>query len=518
MAEEWIPNRYISEQMQELLGIIKELYPEADVTEIEEKAREGKIPNPFILESAKEEWKRALAGLIHLTNFNALVILLPHILTDYLREKTDKKRSQLSNFIKAASGAFNKAIKLLAPLSKTLDIAIDGVRSIGVLLKIARISGIDEDVLFIITLFFDAIAHQTPLKQIILLNNAAASCGETDQLDLALIMLDEAEKICRSEIEQGNRKLMRELGPILLNKGHALYGMQRYDEALQNYIEAENVYKELARKGDKDAKIGLARAAANKGRVYYTQKKLDIAKKMFEDAENHFKPAVDEGKHVGEYVDVIIDKSQVLKDMNKFDDALKELEKAEKIVNENVEKGMDILRDKLVTISLVRGRIYNAMKKFSDAVNEYSKAEEICRGLIRIGRSYLLPLLPPILTEKTVALEAAGKIDDALTASESAMVMARHMIFAGHIENIAEFMTASKIRIKILDKKGEIERAISVCKYCEENLRTLANQGIPGAKTSLIEILLIKEKLLRKVGKEEEANKIKEEIKSLRKC
>jgi len=68
--DDWIKNEEIAKiGIPRVIKIIRNLYRDIDLKDIEEKASNGFIPNPHTWENSSKEWKRCIAGLIHLEHF-----------------------------------------------------------------------------------------------------------------------------------------------------------------------------------------------------------------------------------------------------------------------------------------------------------------------------------------------------------------------------------------------------------------------------------------------------------------
>ena len=119
-GKKWLKNPAIARWMPEILDIIKKKYPAADIEEIAKKAQEGLILNPFLLEKEKEEWKRALAGLIHLAYARLFNEALEEVLDRYKVSQSLAFRNIARKLLTELIGAEIKSINAVSYTHLTL--------------------------------------------------------------------------------------------------------------------------------------------------------------------------------------------------------------------------------------------------------------------------------------------------------------------------------------------------------------------------------------------------------------
>ncbi len=160
MAEEkWLKSSIISRKgIPEILKVIEELYPDYDTREIREKAQEGLIPNPFVLETSASEAERALAGLLHREQAFFFLSYI-QLLLEQSFEKGEvagepSVAEEVDKLLLVGADALAHAILVLIGIEKTHNIAIEIAPLLSQIVPIAVILRRDKVAEDVLTLIF----------------------------------------------------------------------------------------------------------------------------------------------------------------------------------------------------------------------------------------------------------------------------------------------------------------------------------------------------------------------------
>jgi len=138
--EKWLRSAIIASRgLPEILDIMKNLYPEYDVSEVEKKAKQGFIPNPFYFETSNIEAEKVLAGLIHKEQAIFFLSYVEILSEKYFNEKDEEILKEAEKMLIVAADALAHAIIVLGGIRKSIDIAKDSAILLSQLVPVAII-------------------------------------------------------------------------------------------------------------------------------------------------------------------------------------------------------------------------------------------------------------------------------------------------------------------------------------------------------------------------------------------
>lgn len=154
--DRWLSSDIISHKgMPELLKMLRELYPEYDFSEYESKAKEGLIPNPFILENSEVEAEKALAGLIHREQAYLFLGYIQSILEKIYQSKEEVSVSEdVDKLLLVGADALAHSILILIAINKMRNIAIDSAPLLAQIVPVSILLKRDKMAERILTLIF----------------------------------------------------------------------------------------------------------------------------------------------------------------------------------------------------------------------------------------------------------------------------------------------------------------------------------------------------------------------------
>jgi len=118
LEDEWIKSDDVAKiSVPRILKILKEILPEYDTTFIEEKGKEGYIPNPFVFEMSNVVEKKIVGGVMHLE----LGIMFLELSKMSLMDKREVHNLRI--YLENSIGAFYRAVGVLINIDKTKELA-----------------------------------------------------------------------------------------------------------------------------------------------------------------------------------------------------------------------------------------------------------------------------------------------------------------------------------------------------------------------------------------------------------
>ncbi len=285
------------------------------------------------------------------------------------------------------------------------------------------------------------------------LNNQASIFFARGDLDDAMKLYKEAERICR---ELGNKETLQ----ALLNNQAGIHKVRgNLDGAMKLFKEAERICREL---GNKE---GLSRSLNNQAGILYALDDLDGAMKLFKE---HERICRELGRKDG-LSSSLNNQAGILYALDDLDGAMKLNKEAERICRELGSKvGLQNSLNNQANISFARGDLDDAMKL-------YKEAERICREL---GNKETLQVL---LINQAGILYALDDLDGAMKLNKEAERICREL---GNPEGLA-----TSLLNQVLLMSDKWHRLEDVLPLAEEAYRLASEHGHAALAHRIKEIL-----------------------------
>ena len=508
--KKWLKNPAIAQWMSEILDIIKKKYPAADIEEIAKKAQEGLILNPFLLEKEKEEWKRALAGLIHLAYARLFDEALEEVLDKYKVSHSLVFRNIARKLLTELIGAEIKSINVLSKIAVMRDFIKECVMRIVKLISKFKDLRMDEERKIILDGLLSLIESLEFRIKVFLVNLFVSELIKNNLFDEAKIF---------SRIIEFHQNEISTLPPE--------------SDVLYTFIDTLVLYAELILKEGKFKKVGnicnkiltlceqstdcnlqIARA--------YTLTILAMSEYKLGDFNagiNHINEAINIFKKLSKreirfdywrYIQALFVRALILYEMGELEKALESIEEGEQIMTEK------IIQERLEEVTDffgIKAKILAKLGKeemVSDVLNELetilinygTKRQQLKLLLVQVDASLLLnkkDLAKEILSEGMKACQVLldTGMENVIHALCTFIIKKSEILF--YYEN------------KLHDALEQLKLAEV---YCSGDLR----KGKEYFRTLLINVLKLKSEVYRKLGKEDLSEECRLEIMNLIDC
>ncbi len=199
----WLRSDIISSKgMPEIVKILSELYPDYNFNEINERAREGLIPNPFVFENSELEVERALAGLIHREQGYLFLSYIQAILEKiYQREGEVPQLSEdIDKLLLVGADALVHSILILINIAKMKNIAIGSAPLLAQIVPVSILLKRDKMAETILTLIFAMMEKpENPEDKLSLAEALAKGFEEANLSNIANEIREHAKRLTGTE-------------------------------------------------------------------------------------------------------------------------------------------------------------------------------------------------------------------------------------------------------------------------------------------------------------------------------
>lgn len=197
IEDKWLRSEIISSRgISEIIKILSELYPEYSFVEVERKAKEGLIPNPFILENSDVEAERALAGLIHREQAYLFLSYIQAVLeeaSDQLVEELAAPEN-IDKLLLVGADALAHAILILINIDKMREIALNSAPLLAQIVPVSILLKRDKMAETVLTLIFAMLEKPDRSEDKLELANALAMGFEEANLNKIAVEIREHAK------------------------------------------------------------------------------------------------------------------------------------------------------------------------------------------------------------------------------------------------------------------------------------------------------------------------------------
>ena len=510
LEKKWLKNPAIARWMPEILDIIKKKYPAADIEEIAKKAQEGLILNPFLLEKEKEEWKRALAGLIHLAYARLFSEALEEVLDKYKTSRSLTFRNIARKLLAEVVGAEIKAINVLARITIMQDFVKECVRRVVKLISdlknlkmseekkmvIDGLLGLIESLefrikvlltrLFVLELTNKNLLEEAKIFSKIIESHQNEIFNYVSEPFISGVFLNILILHAELILKEGKLKKVRNICERIL----ALC------EQLTSYdLQVIKAYA-LVIMAMSEHKLGNLDAGMD-----HVNKAIDIFKELSEE-----KVSFDPWR----YVQAFFVRALILYETGKFNEALESIAKGERIMTEKI---IQEKLDEITDFFGIKAKILAKLSKEKMALDVLNKLETI---LINYGtKQQQLKLL---LARFDVFL-LLNKKELAKKILSEGMKACQMLLDAG-VENIVYTLCMFMIKEAelLFYYENNPNEALKQLKRAEAHCRTALRKGEEYFRVLLIDILKLKSKIYQRLGKENLSRECHLEILNLIDC
>jgi len=197
--DKWLRSEIISSKgIPEIIKMLNELYPDYNFNEIEERAKEGLIPNPFVLEGSDIEAEKALAGLIHREQAYLFLSYIQAILDKIYGQSKEELSvpEDVDKLLLVGADALAHSILILIKINKMREIAINSAPLLAQIVPVSILLKRDKMAETVLTLIFAMLEKPDKSEDKLELANALARGFEEANLSkIAIEIREHAKKL-----------------------------------------------------------------------------------------------------------------------------------------------------------------------------------------------------------------------------------------------------------------------------------------------------------------------------------
>ncbi len=322
--------------------------------------------------------------------------------------------------------------------------------------------------------------------------------------DRSVLAYSLAATLRRDQVErQGRVEQSGNLAIALINRGGALPGLGRLDEALTDCAAAVETFRGLVGAGRAELADDLARALSGRGNALQALGRLEEALADHAAAAETYRGLVDAGRAeaASDLAIALNNRGLALREMGRLEEALADYAAAAETFRGMVDAGRVELADDLAMVLNNRGLALRALGRQEEALADCAAAVETFRGLVDAGRAELTSDLARALNNRGSALFVLGRLEEALVDYAAAAETYRGLVNAGRTELADDLAMALNNRGNTLAYLGRLEEALVNYATAAETYRSLVDAGRAELAANLAAALTNRGSALQALGR-----------------